>query len=331
MPVDPYAVVSGPPQPSQPPSAGGGPDPYAVISGPAQRPPGPATMAEQLAAKQAADLKKRQKEALREWHEDRGKYFKKLLFNLDDDVGRQLLGIVGLGGNVVGAAAELGSDIGNWVRDVVPGLDPYYLKDKPSQKALEETLKALPDELIAHYAGYLDPEGLALKIQEGPVTTALDVVPAAAGVKAAAKGGAAAARAAARVATSPGIAGRVAKTGVNLIPGVGPYLRTGIDILEGWQASRPGAGGVPPATPPVPPTPRPRPVPGIATRQPAVRPVDDFGVAPHVPDPAAPPGWTPDEIALSTVKPEYVTKALAEAEAAAGLTLTPEQQTIAAT
>ena len=291
MAQDPYAIVSRPTRPggAAPPPA----DPYAIVTRP--RAPGPATMGEQLAAKQAEALKQRQQAALREWHEDKPTYFKKLLSNVPEDVGRQLLGVVGLIGHTAGAAAELGSDIGNFTRDVV-GLQPYYLKDRPSQAALKQALESLPDELIAHYAGYLDPEGLALKVQEGPATTVLDVVPAAAGVKAAAKGGTAAVRATGRVLTSPGLAGRVAKGAVTHVPGIGPFLRNAIDIAEALRAE---TGGAPVA---VPRPPRPTPVPGLTTRQPSAPPVRDFGVpAVAEAEAVAPEGWAPQTIPASAL------------------------------
>jgi hypothetical protein len=113
-----------------------------------------------------------------------GQYVHEMLTNIPRDAWEQGTNIVSGTGQLLGTlargTAEVGSDIGNFAREVV-GLQPNY--------GGHENLRAIggvPRAVAEHYGQYLDPNARAERVREHPVGTALDLIPVAGALKASA-------------------------------------------------------------------------------------------------------------------------------------------------
>jgi hypothetical protein len=121
-----------------------------------------------------------------------GQYLHDTLANVPRDIWEQGSGLVTGTGNLLATTAratgEVGSDIGNFIREVV-GLETNYGGHENLQ-----ALGSIPGAVAEHYGQYLDPNARAERVREHPVGTALDLLPVGAGLKAGARGAAMATR-----------------------------------------------------------------------------------------------------------------------------------------
>lgn len=118
-------------------------------------------------------------------------YLRDTIANVPKDALDQAKGAVSTLGTLAGATGELGSAIGNRVREMV-GLTPHYSAGTPNIDKVESALPAI----VQHYAGYLDPNQRALMVRDHPVGLVADIEGAKAGGEGIAAGGRAVADAA---------------------------------------------------------------------------------------------------------------------------------------
>lgn len=147
-----------------------------------------------------------------------GQYVNEMLRNVPADLVEQAknlaTGTYDLVSVLAKATSEVGSDVGNFTREVI-GLEPHY-GGHDNLRALS----AIPGAVASHYGQYLDPDFRAERVRDEPVGTALDILPVRAALTAAAPPVKAAAgavrRGASAVAAAPA---RVADTAIGLLRG----------------------------------------------------------------------------------------------------------------